>query len=86
MPTFRTPKQENQRNLQSPSEIEEIWISLCSDIQNQLHKSKPNRGLQIVMLKAADLAFRSKVISLFEDTNKLLKKVKMDLTVQEENL
>ena len=35
--------------------------------------------------KAADLALRSKVVALFEDANCLLDKVKMELSVQEEN-
>ena len=50
MPTSRTPEQENQRNLQSPSGIEEMWISMCSGIQNQLHKSNPNIVIQTVVL------------------------------------
>ena len=35
------------------------------------------------LLKAAKLVLRPKVIALFEDANKLLKKVKMDFSVQE---
>ena len=35
---------------------------------------------------AVDLALRPKVIALFEDAKQLLEKVKMDLSVQEENL
>ena len=35
--------------------------------------------------KAEDLALRAKVVSLFEDANCLLDKVKMELSVQEEN-
>ena len=37
------------------------------------------------LLKAADLALRAKVVALFEDANCLLDKVKMELSVQEEN-
>ena len=37
------------------------------------------------LLKAADLALRPKLVALFEDTNKLLDKVRMELSVQEEN-
>ena len=37
------------------------------------------------LLKVADLALRPKVIALFEDMNKLLEKVKMDFSVQENN-
>ena len=36
-------------------------------------------------MKAADLALRAKVVALFEDANSLLDKVKMELSVQEEN-
>ena len=34
----------------------------------------------------ADLALRPKVIALFEEVNKLIKKVNMELSVQEESL
>ena len=37
------------------------------------------------LLKGSDLALRPKAITLFEDANELLKKVKMNLLVQEEN-
>ena len=37
------------------------------------------------LLKAADLAFRPKVIALFEDVDKLLEKFNIELSVQEEN-
>ena len=37
------------------------------------------------LLNAADLAIRPKVMDLFEDTNKLLDKVKMELSVKEED-
>ena len=37
------------------------------------------------LLKAANLSLRTKVVSLFEDATKLLDKVKMELSVQEEN-
>ena len=37
-------------------------------------------------MKAADLALQAKVVALFEDANILLDKVKMELSVQEENL
>ena len=37
------------------------------------------------MLKAACLALCPKVITLFGETNELIEKVKMDLSVQEEN-
>ena len=38
------------------------------------------------LLKAADIALCPMVVALFEDSNKLLEKVKMELSVQEENL
>ena len=38
-PTLRTTEQENNRNLQSPSETGKTRISLCFDKQNQVHKS-----------------------------------------------
>ena len=76
------PEQENHRNLLSPSETEEIRISLCSDRQNQFHKSNLNRGLQTVRFwpptKFADLALHPRLIALFEDANKLLEKVKIE--------
>ena len=37
------------------------------------------------LLKVADLAIRLKAVALFEDANKLLDKVKMELSVEEEN-
>ena len=37
------------------------------------------------LLKGSDLALRPKAITLFEDANELLEKVKMNLLVQEEN-
>ena len=37
------------------------------------------------LLKAADLSIRPKVMALFEDANKLIKKVKIELSVQEEH-
>ena len=37
------------------------------------------------ILKVVDLATRPEVVALFEDANKLIDKVKMELSVQEEN-
>ena len=37
------------------------------------------------LLKAADIALCPMIVALFEDANKLLEKVKMELSVQEEN-
>ena len=42
--------------------------------------------VSVHLLKAFELIHLPKVIALFVDANKLLKKVKMDLSVQEENV
>ena len=88
-PTFQTSAQENHRNLRRPSETEEIRNSLCSN-----RKNNSTRLIQIKyykqwvsehLIKAADLTLRPKVIALFEDANKLLEKLKLEMSGQEEN-
>ena len=37
-PTIQTAEQENERNLQTPSDNEEIRINLCSDRQKQFRR------------------------------------------------
>ena len=54
-----------------------------STIVFQIKDSK--RWVPDHLSKAADLALRPKAIALFEDANKLLEKVKMELSVEEEN-
>ena len=67
-----------------------MWISLCSDRQNQFNKSNKiedyKQWVSDHLLKAADLALCPKVVALFEDVNELLEKVKIKLSVQEGKL
>ena len=90
MPTLQTPEQENQRNIRSPSETGKSG-SVCvpTDKTNSTILIKIEDYKQWVsdhLLKAADLYLRPKVVSLLEDANELLKKVKIELSVQEENV
>ena len=82
-------EQENKRNPRIPLETE-ISGSDCVPI----YKTNFTKVILVGdceqwvynhVLKAADLALRPKVISLFEEVNKLLKKMKIDFSVQKEN-
>ena len=75
-PTLQTPEQENQSNLQSPSETERSG-SVCVLID----KTNSTRVIEIEcykqwvsdhILKAANLALRPKVAALLKYANKLL--------------
>ena len=50
-----------------------------------IHIEDYKRWVYEHFLKAEDLDIRPEVVALFEDANKLLDKVKMELSVQEEN-
>ena len=45
-----------------------------------------NRWVSNHLLNAADLSLRPKVVAPFEDANTLLEKVKIDFSVQKENI
>ena len=70
---------EYQRYIQRPSETEEIRISVCYNRQNQFYKSNPNQGLQTMGIQPPVKGGRPSYPPKGD-----IKKVKMELSVQEE--
>ena len=63
-------------------------VSVLTDKTNYtkvIHIEDYKRWVSDHLSKAADLALHAKVVALFEDANCLLDKLKMELSVQEEN-
>ena len=82
------PEQKNSWNLRRPSRIEKsgcVWVPTEKTNSTRVIKIEDyKRWVSDHLQKAADLALRPKVMALHENANLLLEKVKLDLSVKEE--